>query len=105
MTILCRLAIRDANAFLSVPNRIFTLVDIKSCSVDSVVLCKECGVFFRRMVFHKIRTDDKTAVAVIGTNAKCFINNLLRKLRTRHKGKLLIWFLRSTIEISKIKQS
>ena len=103
MTILCRLAIRNANAFLSVPNRIFTLIDIKSCSIGSVVLCKECGVFFRRMVFHKIRADDKTAVAVIGTDAKCFINDLLRKLRTRHKGKLLIWFLRSTVEISKIK--
>lgn len=60
-----------------IPEGIFPVIDIKACPVGSVVLRKESGIFLRRMVFHKIRTDNQAAVAVIGTNAKGFVNHLL----------------------------
>ena len=68
------------------------------------MLRKKRGIFLRRMVFHKVSTNNQAAVSFIGTNAKSLVNDLLRKLRARHKRKLSAFFPSRSLEVRKIKQ-
>ena len=68
------------------------------------MLRKKRGIFLRRMVFHKVSTNNQAAVSFIGTDAKSLVNDLLRKLRARHKRKLSAFFPSRSLEVRKIKQ-
>ena len=104
ITALGRFTVRNADTFIPIPNGILALVDIKTCTIGSVVLRKKSGIFLRRMVFHKVSANNQTAVFVVCTDTKRFVNDLLGKLGVRHKRKLSTIFLCRGIEVRKIKQ-
>ena len=101
---LCAVATGNSDTICVVPESILAVIHIKACTILAIMRREKLSIFLHRMVFHKIRTDNQPTLRLIGTDAQCFVNNLLRKLRTRHKRELSDDFLRRSVEICKIEQ-
>ena len=90
MTLLCAAAGGYTDALRVIPDGVFPVIDEKTGTVGSVLPLQKCRIIFQRLIFHKVSTDDKTAVPVIESNTQCFINDLLGQFRLGEESELLI---------------
>ena len=87
----------NPNTIGIIPDGVFPILNEQPCTVGAIALLQESGIVFQRLVLHKESTDDETAVSVIETDTKGFINDLLGKLRLREEGLLFALLLRRKI--------
>ena len=84
----------NADTIRIIPDGILPILNEQPRAVGTVALSQKSGVFFQRLVLHKVSADNQAAVLVIETDAQGFINDLLGKLGLGEEGllfALLLW--------------